>query len=282
MADIEKTIRSKFSELFEKNQSIEQIYKRIRNGSATYEEAHKFSLEVGEMLKDVFNKNINPESIDDIAKFVIKNMLNQNVSLVSSVCEMVQLNLNDIAGIGLNAVAPSAERLANRVDGIMTNLDETASVAKLEQSTQTLAQTVVDDWVKVNSDFQAKAGMQPVIVRKWDGTTGSHDTRHTDYCSRLQGVYEYHNEPKDVYMRHEGCQCVVSYYPSKNAKGVVTALKKGEKDINKILWNTGAEFSQSRNAVLRRRREKYGIAEARKILNAKWKGGLNGNAERHF
>ena len=60
------------------------------------------------------------------------------------------------------------------------------------------------------------------------------------------------------------------------------ALAKGEKDTDQVLWNTGEVFSNSRSSVLRRRRQMYGKEEARKILNEEWKGGLNGNAERHF
>ena len=87
---------------------------------------------------------------------------------------------------------------------------------------------------------------------------------------------------KKVFQRHEGCRCTVSYYPQGTDKGTITAITKGERDTNKVLWNTGKVYSYSRKAQLRRRREQLGKAEARRILNEEWRGGYNGNAERHF
>ena len=85
-----------------------------------------------------------------------------------------------------------------------------------------------------------------------------------------------------MFARHTGCSCTVMYYPNGSVKGKITALAKGEKDTDKVLWNTGEVFSNSRNAELRRRRQMYGKEEARKILNEEWRGGRNGQAERHF
>ena len=277
-----KTVRDKFTALFNENTKVESIYKKVKNGSAGYEEAHAFAVEVGNILADVFGKTVDGENLDDIALSVVENMLGQNVRLSSVVCESVQLNLNEAAEINIAPVEPSKARTQSKAKGIMTNLKETGSVEKLQQSAKTLTLSTVDEWVKTNADFQAKAGLSPVIVRKWDGTWGSHDTKHTDYCSRLQGVYEYPVSDRRVYQRHEGCQCVISYYPNKKAQGRITALAKGQKDTDKQLWNTGQVFSTSRSAELRRRRRENGKEEARKILNEEWKGGLNGNAERHF
>lgn len=297
----EKMVRDKFTALFNENKKIESIYKKVKNGSAGYEEANAFAVEIGNILADVFGNTVDGENLDDMALYVVENMLGQNVQLSSMVCESVQLNLNDAAEINIAPVEPPKARTKSKIDGITTNFKETGSVEKLMQSAKTLTLSTVDEWVKTNADFQAKAGLSPVIVRKWDGTWGSHDTRHTDYCSKLQGTYNYYpssagssmyfggggrmhgwDGPADLFKRHEGCQCVISYYPNKKAQGRITALAKGEKDTDKQLWNTGQVFSTSRSAELRRRRQQYEKEEARKILNEEWKGGLNGNAERHF
>jgi hypothetical protein len=288
MDDLEKRVRDKFSEMFEKDKTIEEVYKKIRQGTATYEDAHKFSLAIGEMLETVFADMVDqiPEGADlmEIADSIVDKALKQNFRLSSLVCETIQDELNSMARIGLKAIEPTID--LGRVNAIkeafvVSETPEAMKVA-LGQDVKTFAQAVVDDWVRSNADFQKQSGLNPIIARKWSGRYSSHDTKHTDWCHELEGVWEYGEHPSRVFARHQGCTCTVLYYPSKDVQGRITALAKGEKDTDQVLWNTGEIFSNSRSAVLRRRRQMYGKEEARKILNEEWKGGLNGNAERHF
>ena len=285
--DFEKAIRDEFTGLFESNKAIEAVYKQIRRGVATYEDAHKFSLEVGRILRRSFDAAAVqvPDGADlgEIADAVV-GALEQNGKLTSLVCETIQDELNSMAGIGVNAVNPGvkAERLA-AVREAVTNADDiVAAKSAIDGELVTYAQRVVDDWVRSNATFQRNLGLEPVLARKWSGRYGSHDTKHTDWCKDLEGVWKYGDQPENVFARHTGCSCTVMYYPNGSVKGKITALAKGEKDTDKVLWNTGEVFSNSRNAELRRRRQMYGKEEARKILNEEWRGGRNGQAERHF
>lgn len=286
--DLERIVRNGLSDLFEKDKSIEQVYKRIAKGIATYEDAHDFALALGEILRKSFGVMVDnlPEGADleEIAEQIVDKAIRQNYRLTSLICETVQDELNSMAGVGINAIDPginNARLSAVKEAFAQATTPEAAKVA-LGEPVKTLAMSAVDDWVKANADFQKASGMEPIIVRKWSGRYGSHDTKHTDWCKDLEGVWEYGNQPSRVFARHEGCTCTVLYYPNKRAQARVTALAKGEKDTDKVLWNTGEVFSNSRQAVLRRRRQMYGKEEARRILNEEWKGGLNGNAERHF
>lgn len=282
----EKQVRDAFNKLFEENKNIESVYKKVRNGTATYTEAHAFADEVGTILAKVFDLHIDAAELDETALYIVENMLTQNVRLTAAVCEGVQDNLNAVAGVGLKPKAPNAAALSDRVkrtvQGVVDVPTKDNAAAMLSSNAKTLTLAVVDNWVKTNAEFQAKAGLNPVIVRTWDGVRGSHDTQHTDKCAEWAGVFEYGTEPKEVYIRHRGCGCMVTYYPDKASKGRITALAKGEKDKAGVLWNTGLERSQSRDAILRRRRKQYGKDVARQMLNEEWRGGLNGNAERHF
>lgn len=281
MAEMWKTIRDEFSILFNSNKEIERIYKKIANSTATYEEAQAFAGEVGKILGkvlDTFN------SYDEEALYIISNMLEQNVKLVDAVCDVIQGDLNDFAEIGIKPVAPSKEVSKSRIKGIIEKLQETPETksAALNLQAETLTRSMVDEWVKVNAKFDSDAGLNPIIVRKWSGSRPSHDTKHTDWCEGLAGTYDYYDTPRDVYKRHEGCRCTVAYYPDATSRARITALAKGEVDKDQVLWNTGRYTSNSREAILRRRRKEFGKEEARKILNEEWKGGFNGNAERHF
>lgn len=284
-SDLEQSVRKGFTELFEKNKTIEGIYRNIRQGRATYADASLFSQEVGTMLSEVLQKvDLANVDINDLVWNVLGNALNQNISLSNLVCESVQSILNEAAGVGLNPVFPAfdIERVRGLQKAASEAKDADALFALLNEPVITNVMSNVDDWVKTNADFQANAGLDPIIVRTWSGSYPSHDTKHTDWCKRLAGTWEYGDEPQGVYRRHTGCKCVVEYFPNKKAKGRITALTKGEKDTQKVLWNTGQFTSTKRRAVLEQRRKIYGKEEARRILNEEWKGGLNGNAERHF
>lgn len=284
--DLRKEVRDQFSKLFTENKEVERVYKRVASGVATYDEAQSFASEIGVILSKVLGDKI--ENVDEVALDVVDEILTKGNRLVSAVCDAVQLNLNDAAEVGLNTVVPKAELFSKRKRDALTALQDAESPEKVtlvfdNKQMSSLAMSTVDDYVKANADFQRKAGMSPVIVRVWDGTYGSHDTRRTDWCSDVAGTFKYDdNIDKRVFVRHKGCQCKVMYYPSKDAVGRITALEKGTKDVDQVLWNTGRVTSNSRQAVLRRRRKQFGKEEARKILNEEWRGGFNGNAERHF
>lgn len=285
-SELETEVRRRFSELFEKNKTVEGIYKKIKQGIATYDDASLFSQEVGGILADVF-KGIDLSKVDlnDLAYNVVWNAANQNISLSNLVCESVQSALNESAGIGLNPVIPKLD--ARKIEGISdlvyNSTDEEALKVVLNEPLITNVMQNVDDWVQTNADFQYESGLKPIIVRTWSGSRPSHDTKHTDWCESLAGTYDYSSRmDKDVFKRHEGCRCKIEYFPNKKAKGRIAALSKGEKDVNQSLYNTGKYTSTRRKSVLEQRRKIYGREEARKILNAEWKDGFNGNAERHF
>lgn len=298
--ELRSRIRRMFSERFDKDPEVERIYKMIRNRSADYADAQRFAIALGDILTEVLQaEDYTGVNLYELAEDIV-GMLDQNVRLVDQVCDVIQGQMNESAKIGIEPVIPkmSADRKQGIKDMVINaNSNDTIHNA-VAQSVTNYGQAYVDEWVKTNAEFQIKSGLGATIVRVWSGSYPSHDTKHTDYCRELAGVYQYESGAqnymrkggnmwsveggKNVFARHKGCRCTVSFYPAGTSKGQITALAKGEKDINEQLWNTGEVFSNSRKAQLRRRREQYGKEEARKMLNEEWKGGYNGNAERHF
>lgn len=77
------------------------------------------------------------------------------------------------------------------------------------------SQSIVTDFIRENAEFQSKAGLPSVIVRKLAGGC-------CDWCRSLAGTYTYpDNVPKDVYRRHQRCRCTVDFHPSDSRKGRV-------------------------------------------------------------
>ena len=298
--ELRSRIRRMFSERFEKDPEVERIYKMLRNRSADYADAQRFAIALGDILTAVLqNEDYTGVNLYELAEDIV-GMLDQNVRLVDQVCDVIQGQMNESVNIGIEPVVPkiSTDRKQGIRDMVINaNSNDTIHNA-VAQSVTNYGQAYVDEWVKTNAEFQIKSGLGATIVRVWSGSYPSHDTKHTDYCRELAGVYQYESGAqnymrkggnmwsveggKNILARHKGCRCTVSFYPAGMKKGTITALAKGEKDTEQQLWNTGRVFSNSRKAQLRRRREQYGKEEARKILNEEWKGGYNGNAERHF
>lgn len=278
-SNLEQTIRNRFSELFNENKIIEDVFKRVKIGTATYEDAQIFAQTIGDMLSGVFNE-INFDGmvdVEDLAYNILGNALNQNYKLSALVSESIQTTLNEMAETGVAPIIPKVN--ANRIQGlqklIMDAEDKTQILSLLGEPITNFTQSCVDDFVKQNAEFQGEIGLDPIIQRKVVGGC-------CKWCLNLAGTYDYGNEPKDIYRRHEFCRCTVQYFPNKKSKGRITALSKKERDIKGVLWNTGKETSYTRKAVLARRRREFGKDEARKILNEEWKDGLFGLAERHF
>ena len=89
-----------------------------------------------------------------------------------------------------------------------------------DEPIKNFTQSVVDDTVKANVDFQYKLGMQPKIIRKSTGNC-------CDWCEALVGEYDYPDEvPKDVYRRHKFCRCTVEHRPVGKKVGTNIHTKK--------------------------------------------------------
>ncbi|MEI3522508.1 MAG: hypothetical protein V8Q40_16545 [Anaerosacchariphilus sp.] len=122
--------------------------------------------------------------------------------------EAAQEILNKNAGLGLKAVRPAVNQDA--IDGIVNRVssEEQFDAVKwiLDAPVKTFAQKIVDESVRANAEFHHKAGLKPKIIRKSSGHCCA-------WCSRMAGTYSYPDVPKDVYRRHDNCNCTVEYDP---------------------------------------------------------------------
>lgn len=209
-----KNIQDDFKDQFSKNDLIETLYKKVKDGAATYAEANDFSVEAGKILANVFQSNISSEVLPDgkmyynIAKRVVEPMMKNNYVLITDVTDQVQQKLNETANIGIKPITPELNQ--DRIDGILNKVssaelyDDVAWI--LDEPMVNFSQSIVDDAIKENAKFHAKAGMQPKIVRRLAGGC-------CDWCRSLAGTYSYPDVPQDVYRRHQRCRCTIDYIP---------------------------------------------------------------------
>lgn len=73
----------------------------------------------------------------------------------------------------------------------------------LDSGTRDVIQSFYDNFAKENGRFRQQAGFRVKVIREVLGEC-------CDWCSDLEGVYDYDSAPSDVYARHKNCSCVVT------------------------------------------------------------------------
>ena len=253
-----KRIRAEFDGAVEQSSTLKNVEEKILKGTATYAEANQYAIEVGKILANAYKNNISSDVLPDgklyynIADRIISPTMRNNFDLISKVSAQIQKILNDNAGIGINAIQPDMNM--DRVEGIVNrvsnaeNYDDVSWI--LQEPIVNFSQSIVDDFIKENSEFHAKAGMEAKIVRKLAGGC-------CEWCSRLAGTYIYPDVPDDVYRRHQRCRCTVDYIPDKSKKAQNVWSKEwksiGERDRIEERKITGLDAQD--DAVIRDIRE---------------------------
>lgn len=277
IAEAKEQVTNQLIESFKNNKKIKKLVEKIEEGTATYADAADFAEIIGLQLSQSFQiliDNVGLDiNLDELADEIVTKMLMKNYDINAITCEIIQDNLNKAAGLGLAPKQPKLD--TSRIAGLQLLVKEAESPDKLKEllgeNIVNYSEACVDKWVSENASFQARLGMDPVVVRKWSGSRPSHDTKGTDWCKELAGTYHYKDGkfsgPAAVFARHKGCRCTVEYFPEGSTTGKITALQKGEKDTNKVLWNTGKITSYSKEAVRRRNRQQHLQEEIIKKIN---------------
>lgn len=105
--------------------------------------------------------------------------------------------------------------------------------------------SVFDECIETNANARAEAGLKEVIIRKSTGNC-------CEWCQRLVGEYEYGTEPREVYARHDHCDCTVTFKDAEGYTDVWANKKKETEKENRIELNE--EYTTSRNNALEQQR----------------------------
>lgn len=181
---------------------------------------------MGNILADVFKDEITSDVLPDgkmyynIAKRLIEPKMKNNFDIVSDYSKEVQEVLNKTSNISLKAIKPEINQ--DRIDGIVEKISEYDDFEKgkwlLDEPIKNFTQSIVDDTIKTNAEFQYKSGLTPKIVRKEAGNC-------CEWCKEVVGEYDYPLVPKNVYRRHQYCRCTVDYIPGDGKKQDVWSKK---------------------------------------------------------
>lgn len=199
-------------------QTFEKRLKKLNIKVTSYEDVNDYAVALGEILTTAFNIHIT-EDPGEIIEQILNDRLKENHRLITDFGRLVQDILNKQAKIGLEAQIPEVNQ--SRIDGLVGKITEEG----FEQSKWLLGspvvnfnQSIVDDMVRKNAEFQFRSGMSPKIIRKEVGNC-------CKWCKNLVGTYKYPDVPKDVYRRHRNCRCTVEYIPKKGIRQDVHSKK---------------------------------------------------------
>lgn len=240
-------IEQDFQKKFKTDKLLAELSAKLEAGTATHTEAYQYAGRVGTILTDAYRANLSTDSLPDgklwynIANRVITPTMRNNYSIISKYVTDVQTNLNRAAGIGIKAVEP--ELNADRISGLVNKVSNTDNYKDVEwvldAPVNTFCQSIVDDSIRVNVDFHAKAGLQPKIIRKSSGHC-------CEWCSAIAGIYIYPDVPKDVYRRHSNCNCTVEYDPG-NGKHQNVHTKQWQMQNESDIMNSAGKTRYHRN-----------------------------------
>ena len=259
--DLLTKIQTEFEEARLDSEVLKSLLSKLQSKSAGYLDANEYAIELGEILSKVLRGSVSPSNLPDgkmyynIAKRLLTETLGRNFELISGYAQQVQKNLNDEVKIGLKVQVPelNQDRIAGLVNRISSEAEFSQIAWILKEPIVNFSQSIIDDSIQKNAEFQKKVGLAPVIER--------HSTGHCcDWCQSLVGKYLYGKEPPRFYRRHQRCQCTIDYHP-KNGKQQNSWSKKWSKESADVL-----ERRKQQNIDVRDNNRKVDIREYKKIV----------------
>ena len=219
---LNERIQTSFQSNVMKDRQIAQINKRIRDGTATFVDGHKYAERVGENLSKALVTNLNANTLPDgklyynIAKRTVTPALEENYNLTNDVASDIQKILDKKAKIGLNSVR--ADFPDERIQGLIDKM--TSDDITLEEALKWLVEPIVnnseaffDDFIDANAKARTEMGLKATITRTVVGGC-------CKWCEALAGTYDYGSAPPEIYQRHEFCRCTVTYQSGRKSQNV--------------------------------------------------------------
>lgn len=218
--ELNKTIQTTFQSRMARNRTVTKIANRIRDGTATLVDGHAYAEEVGKSMSYALRMTLVPENLPNgtvyynIADRTIRPAITTNYSLVNDTAQQIQKVVDETSDIHLRSVY--ADFPEDRVDGLINKVveDEADLFSRwLNEPIINLTESLFDDYIQTNAAFRARTGLESTISRIV--APGC-----CEWCASMGGRWEYGDEPRDVYRRHEYCRCAVVFDTGKYRQSV--------------------------------------------------------------
>lgn len=213
-------ISSSFYNSIRGNSKIQRI---ITDGAASSEEVAKLAKQLGAYLRSAVVHGftdielLEGEEMSELAKEILEPLMKYSHELVGKAAKDVYTAFNEENNIDINPKLPDFPKA--RFDQIISAAGEEGKLREtILRRISVVPETVVTNMSDQNTRAVAKtyssAGFETYIHRS-DGAGCC------EWCSKLVGKFEYpENTPKDVFRRHDNCNCIVTYVCGKMRQNV--------------------------------------------------------------
>lgn len=245
--ELMEQIDAKFKANNLRDRQLGRVSQRITAGTADLSDAHTFAERLGFNLSDALTGTLTEDNLPNgrlyynIAERTVIPALEQDYELVNEAAALIQKSIDEKDQIGLASVRADfpMERIQNLIDKLTADeITPQQVISWLTEPIVNNSEAFVDDYVEANSKFRAKAGLKTKLIRKaaWNCC---------DWCSNLEGTYDYGSAPSDIYRRHEFCRCTVTYQSEKISQNVWSKRK----------WETPKVETPKRNELTAEERQ---------------------------
>ena len=218
LADIE----SAFNAQTMADRRLATVSKRIRDGTATQIDGHAYAERLGKDASRALQEVLTAERLPDgklyynIATRTVIPTLENNQRLINEAATQIQKGIDAKQGIRIGSISPKFP--TERINGLIDKM--TADDIELDEALRWIGEPIVnnseafmDDFVRENAEFRYNAGLKATITRVAD-------SKCCDWCSSLEGTFDYGSAPEDIYRRHEFCRCSVTYQSERTSQNV--------------------------------------------------------------
>lgn len=235
MNELRDSVLQSFRNAMARDSKLKRLLAKARS-SGSYEDANEFAVRLGELMSDSMVQSVGniDRFTEELARELVTDPLASVHEIVAEVAKTVQRNILDANGSGLEALVPDLD--TNRIGGFVSKLTsyDNAQDAEwmLKEPVINYSQAIVDQSMRKNMDANKRAGYKPTVVRKAE----PHGTRQRiqrvrangkvyayqrtyevpcEWCKNLAGTYDYDEVKQtgeDVWRRHEGCRCTLTYH----------------------------------------------------------------------
>lgn len=221
-----RAIRAEFERLINHDTALLAMTRRMENGTGAMEDVYRYASRVSSHLSRAIKSRLALFVSDDahyeieLLQALISPMLINTHGLVNQAFMVVQQQLNENNGLGLSplVVSTNDEDRQSRIDGIsnrMVELEKPEADAFMEQAIENYNLSLVDEDQKANAEFQAISGLKVTVKRETRGAAAC------QWCKALAGTYNYEDirGGSEVWARHRGCFCILTFNSQKTVWG---------------------------------------------------------------
>lgn len=223
MADVAPELLEQIKQAIDRRASVSRVINDLPSKSRlSQKDIHRYAEEVGKILSESYLEVLTERNLPNgtlyrnIAERILSQTLRDAHGEVMNFAEIVQAAIDEANELGISSVIPDFPD--DRVRGLIDKASN--PLATIEEQRRWLGEPVInntesfaDDFIQANAQTRARMGLKTTITRIV--APGC-----CEWCDSLGGVYEYGEEPKEVYQRHEYCRCMVTFQSDRTSQNV--------------------------------------------------------------